>query len=318
MSLVTVKQQEIIDNVVSSYIKTHDAIAQQYLKLRQDILEMSTKVGNEIQENGAVKPELLLRLQELTLENDKLSLTYGAHVARIASNLEFSEHSKPQYLEGLESQNAELATKQKLIDADLEQLRESNKPVVDKMKVLASKYETGVTVKIGGKAKPLVKTQTSKGSVSDPESTFIDYESSVFEKSELAALFGDVETKLRQLKTVDEINDATDPSEKGKSDQQPINIVKYLDELLQNSRAYSHLDETKYSYDIARSSSIDVGSAALSLDDYDHSIQVLTSDIKELVARGAEAKERWLTNARKVELLQAVLQSTEDDMDIEE
>lgn len=315
MSLVSNEQQEIIDNVISSYIKTHDNIAQQYLKLRQDIFLVSSQVVDQVQRNGKADVETHFKLQQLELENDKMNHTYAAYVKRLVHSLEFNQNNQPQYLQGLEKLYNELTEKKNDVKTDVDQLREVKKPVVEKMKQLASKFDSGVTVKIGGKLKPPVKVMSSKDAENDPNSVLLDFSSSVFEKTELRAMFGEVDTKLRQLKTVDEVNDPSDTSKPNSEQTHSINIIKYMDELLQNSRAYTHLDDTKYAYDISKSTSVDAGSASMVLDDYGQAIQALTTDIKDLVARGADAKERWISNAKKLETVQAVLQGFDDDMD---
>lgn len=312
MSAPSGKQQELIDQIISNYIKTNDNTAKQYLKLRRDALQVASTVQHEVQRNGTVSPETALQLQKLEFEKDKMAELYDAYVLRLKSNLEFSKTHKPQYLNELERQFSALSRQQEKIQADIKVLRGSTKPIVDRMKVLAENYEAAVSIKSGKKPRGVANAITKRGSKPDANSTLIDYASTVFARSELEGLLDDVNKKLGHLKTVDEINETDEPSaEAGPS----INVKKYLDELLQNSRAYARVDDGTYLFDIAKSASVDVGSSTMVLEDYERAIAVLTSEIRGLVARGAEAKERWIANAKKLEVIQAVLQDADVDMD---
>lgn len=320
MSVIN-NQQNIIDQVISNYIKTNDNTARQYLKLRKDALEIAQKIKAEISENGRPSSERLLQLQNIQFESDKILQSYDAYVLRIRSNLEFSKIHKPQYLNELKQQFTELSRRLEKVKSDLSLLKTSTKPIVDKMKVLAEKYENVVSIKgaRSNKFKNQPSVSSNKGSNRDANSTLIDFSSAVFEKSELEGIFDDMKSKLANLRTVDEISDQLkEEGDKPQSltDAAPsINVTKYLDELLQNSRAYSHFGDTKYHFDISKSTSVDVGSSSLVIDDYDKAIDVLSLEIQGLVARGTEAKERWIRNAKKLETIQTILQ--EDNLDVE-
>lgn len=307
---VSKQQQEVIDIVVSSFLKTNDTIAKQYLDLRKEVLNLSSKIANEITANGNANAELLFDLKRLEVESSQISQTYGMYLARLSETLKNTESYKPQYLLKLEQQYIALTEAKDNCTSNITRLREESKPVVEKMSKMAASYDKGIAYKPGSRDRG-ADICTGKSTNPDPDSTLIDFSSTVFEKTALEDMFVDVDKKLRQLRTVDEIKD--DSIESNTSESAPsINIVKYLDEILQNNRAYNHIQDSKYAYDITRTTSVNVGSTSMCLDDYNTAIESVINDIQGLVEGGALAKERWMSNARKLEMVQTILQSVEE------
>lgn len=307
---VSKQQQEVIDIVVSSFLKTNDTIAKQYLDLRKEVLNLSSKIANEITANGNANAELLFDLKRLEVETSQISQTYAMYLARLLETLKNTENYKPQYLLKLEQQYIALTEAKDNCTTNITRLREESKPVVEKMSKLAASYDKGIAYKPGSRDRG-ADIRTGKSSDHDPDSTLIDFCTTVFEKTALEDMFVDVDKKLRQLRTVDEIKD--DSIEANTSESVPsINIVKYLDEILQNNRAYNHIQHSKYVYDITRTTSVNVGSTSMCLDDYNTAIESVINDIQGLVEGGALAKERWMSNARKLEMVQTILQTVEE------
>lgn len=307
---VSKQQQEVIDNVVSSFLKTNDATAKQYLKLRQEALVVSSKIANEITANGNANPELQFELKRLDVESSQLSQTYSMYLERLSDTLKNTEAYRPQYLLKLEQQYVALTEAKDNCTANIARLRDESKPVVEKMSKMAASYDKGIAYKPGSRDRSS-DILTSKSSDPNPDSTLIDYASTVFEKSALEEMFVDVDKKLRQLRTADEINDENTESKTNES-APSINLGKYLDEILQNNRAYNRISDSQYAYDITRTTAVNVGSTSMSLDDYNGAIESLVHDIQGLVEGEALAKERWMSNARKLDMVQTLLQSLED------
>ncbi|OBA19485.1 hypothetical protein METBIDRAFT_46356 [Metschnikowia bicuspidata var. bicuspidata NRRL YB-4993] len=310
-------QQEVIDLAIASYLKTNDNTARQYLKLRQEVLETTQLVIKEIKESGAVSPETLLQLEKLKFENAKTSLVYKAYIDNITSNLENESTLGGQISVELNERFDDLLQKKKHYDEKTSQLRGELKPVVEKMRLLASNFEAGIG--LGSSGSRLEKSErrlfTSKGSKADDKSVFLDYTSAVFSKSELEAQFVDVESKLAALKTVDEIsNEDADTKELSTEKGPSIELSTYLNELLQSGRAYTRINDSTYHFDVTKSTSADLGNSRSVISDYENANELLAKEIQGLVARGTEAKERWISNAQKIEMIQALLQ---EDMDID-
>lgn len=323
MSLVTSTQQEIIDEFISNYIKTNDNIGRQYLKLRQDALEIVTRINKEVDTDGRASDDSLLLLLQLEFTRDKVLEIYQRYLSTIDESLVNLVSTKSQYLDDLEQQFTNLQSAKDILNEDIDDIRRSKKPVVDKMNTLAERYSQGLTVSRQNKQKEgHIYVMTAKGSNRDPNSTFIDYESSVFEKTELQNLFGDINAKLSNLKTVDEIDESKDilPNSDAVGSKLMANDIETcLDELLRDSRAYSRTADNKFAYDITKSASVDVGGLNSVLDDYNENIEKLATEIQNLVAGGTAAKERWVINAKKLEMIQAVLADADDeDMDLDQ
>lgn len=300
---VTKQQQEIIDNVILSYINTNDDISRQYLKLRQDTLLVSQEIAKKTTQQEEIPTELLFQLKQLEFESSQLSQIYESHILRISETVRYAETHESQYLLKLERQYTALTEKKELQGKLIAKLKDESKPVVEKMALLVKNYDQSISTKSGSRQQRATSKLTSRTSGANPDSTLIDYASTIFEKSHLEDLLLDVDQKLQTLRTVDEIDDKDAPSESAPL----INTKKYLDELLQSNRAYLRLDGARYSYDIARSMLANVAPALLSLDEYNVAVEKLISEIQGLVEGGALAKERWLSNARTLELIQAVL-----------
>lgn len=321
MSLLTSTQQEIIDEFITNYIKTNDNIGRQYLKLRQDALEIVSKINQESEADGMVSDESRLQLQQLEFTRDKVLEIYLRYLSTIDESLVHLESEKSQYSDDLEQQFTNLQTTKDNLLQDIEDIKQSKKPIVDKMNALAERYSQGLTVSSQNKQRGgRVYVMTTRGINPDPNSTFIDYASSVFDRTELQSLFGDIKAKLSNLKTVDEIDEGKNilaNSGDAGTKLMANTIENCLDELLRDSRAYTRIADNNYAFDITKSASVDVGGLNSVLDDYNENIDKLTTEIQNLVAGGTAAKERWVINAKKLEMIQAVLDETEgDDMDI--
>ncbi|GEQ67465.1 hypothetical protein JCM33374_g1130 [Metschnikowia sp. JCM 33374] len=309
-------QQEVIDLAIASYLKTNDNTARQYLKLRQDALEVTQKIKKEVTESGSMSAETALKLEKLKFENAKSSLVYKAYIDNITSNLESEGVTGGQISSGLNERFEEISEKKKRKDEGIDQLLKNHKPVVEKMRLLAEKFENGLAVR---SRRPGFEGNifTSKGSEPDENSILLEFASTVFSKKELEEQFFDVESKLANLKTVDEISneaEAEAESENIAESGPSINLSKYLDEILEGGRAYQRVDDANYQYDITRSPPSDLGDPKAVISDYENAIDNLTKEIQGLVARGTDAKERWISNAQKIELIQTMFS---EDMDID-
>ncbi|KAF8000958.1 hypothetical protein HF325_004747 [Metschnikowia pulcherrima] len=246
-------QQEIIDLAVASYLKTNDNTARQYLKLRQEALEVSQQVRKEVAEAGCVTPETAFKLKKLKFENAKSSLVYEAYIASLTAQLKENGDGKGYISAKLNERYEDLVSKKRQKDEATDKLRSEHKPVIEKMRVLALKFEAGVSVRRSGYSRDRndIRVYGRRDSAPDDVSTLLDYASAVFSRDELEQQLADVESKLASLKTIR---------------------------------------------------------------DYEAAISTLTKEIQGLVARGTEAKERWIRNAQKMEMIHALLQ---EDMEID-
>lgn len=308
MSLVTSQQQSIIEAAVDSYILTHDNVVFQYLKFRQSVVEVTAAIQREKEENDEVSQETLLRLHELNLENEKMKLFYPAYVDRLEGRISFAENNAPQYLSELEKNYQDLLHKTEKIKKQLADLKDVHAPVVRKMANMVAKFEM-----LFGRSRQH-GTLGFRDNKPNPDAIIVDYQSSVFEIKELKESLQALDVELRKLKTVDEVDDGNHTiSEKLHS----IDTLQHLDTLLMHSRAVRRMDDKRVSFDLSRSDTLPNDAKNMSVDDYELTILSLVNDIKELVAAGAGAKERWVANARKLQAIDELLAHLDEPMDVD-
>lgn len=284
--MLTRKQQDIIDESISSYIKNYDKVAQQYLKLRQEVYTTLQLIeANE---------ESKIQVAKLRYEADRVCAGYALHLDRLKLNLDAKSAISPSYVEELESQYLILNEKKKTLTADIKDLKENQKPLLDQVKVLTTNFAQGVSGKTA-------KRKNIHELTSDDTRKTIDVVSSVFSYDELRELFTDLNESLKELKTVDG------------EERRGFDIIEYLDSHVKDNRAFRKVDD-KYLYDIANKTIMDAGSGSSSIDDIDKTIAGLSSNLKDLIEHGTEAKERWSLNARKLDRAREALN---DEMEVD-
>lgn len=284
--MLTRKQQDIIDESIGSYIKNYDKVAQLYLKLRQEVYTTLQLVdANE---------DTRIRVSKLRYEADKICAGYALHLDRLERNLDAKSAISPSYVEQLQNQYQVLEEKKQALTAEIKDLKENQKPLLDQVKTLTTSFVQGVSSKTA-------KRKNIHELLSDDTRKTIDVVSSVFSYEELRGLFSDINESLKELKTVEE------------EERRGFNIIEYLDSHIKDNRAYRKVDD-KYLYDIANKTLLDAGNSNSSIDDIDKTIAGLTGNLKDLIEHGTEAKERWSLNARK---LDRVKEALEDEMEID-
>lgn len=296
------RQQELLDESIASFIKNNDRTSQQYLKVRQEIYRVSSNVAKARSAGEEPLKMDLFELEKLQYDFDKASSLYLEHLRHISTNIDISEKIKSPYLSELDLEYDKLSARKNDLKAYILDLRDDKKPLIDDMKKLQKSFDAGVS--------RLAKGRRGHGSKKpDGAKDWIDLdpESALFSQEELRAMFEDVDKKLRWLKTVDEVNE--DGGEKHASH---VNILRYLNDHIESNRAYKRMNG-KYRYDISKSTLIDAGNASSVIDDYDAAIENVTLAIKDLIEHGAEAKERWSVNAKKLETVRMALREGEEE-----
>lgn len=296
------RQQELLDESIASYIKNNDKTSQQYLKTRQEIYRVSSDVARARVAGSEPLKNDLFELQKLQYEFDKASGLYIEHLRHISTSLDISESIKSPYLDELDVEYAELSHRKNTLKEHIRDLRDDKKPLIDDMKKLQKSFDSSVSTRLAKKRGHGNRKNDAK------EPTEIGPESALFSPEELRAMFEDVDKKLRSLRTVDEVNE--EGSEKHASH---VNILRHLNDHIETNRAYKRV-AGRYQYDISRSTLIDAGNAGSVIDDYDKAIENVTAAIKDLIEHGAEAKERWSVNAKKLESVRVVLNEGDEEM----
>lgn len=313
MSLITNKQQQLIDELISNYIRNYDKIAQQYLKIRQDIYELTTSIFQELtQEDGKVSDINKFKIEQLYYDFEKVCESYKVHLKSLSSNLDIKRNIPPPYIDKLNAQYDSLLSRKTNLESEMSTLKNVQKPLLDKMRLLLKSFESGLNSRTAKKMNRII----SDGINLEPneESKDIDVQSLVFCYDDLKLLFSEVDTKLNQLKNISEISSTGKDSEpeKNTDKNQPSIITRYLDEQLQNGRTFHHKDDDTYLYDVSKSTTVDTAASLTTIDEYDKMIENLIVNIKDVIEHGAESKERWSNNARKLDIIKEALKEFDD------
>lgn len=311
MVLITNKQQDLIDEVISNYLKNYDKIAQQYLKIRQDIFELTTSISQEITESkeGLVSDSNKFKIQQLLYDFDKVCEIYKTHLQNLNLNLDIKQNIPPPYIEELNLQYDALLARKTDLESEIDTLKNIQKPLLDKMRLLLKSFENGLNSRTAKRMNRIVSDGINEP---DENSKDIDVQSLIFHSADMETLFSDVDTKLNQLKNIGNDDDPDNIIDTN----QPKNITRYIDEHLRNGRTFHLLEEDKYIYDVSKSATVDTATSLTSVDEYDRMIENLIINIKDVIEHGAESKERWSNNARKLDLIKETLNKFEDSVDI--
>lgn len=313
MSLITRKQQDIIDDAISSYIKNYDKVALQYVKLRQEIYEITSTIVRKIINEESIDADKI-KLAKIRYESDKIVEIYKLHIKKLTQNVEIQKTIDPPYLKKLETEYTILAnTKQDLIE-QIKDLKNDKKPLIDDMRSLTSNFLKDV-IKKTSKLKSIYKIDDISLK-SNSNSRTIDLSSSVFSYDELKELFTDINNQLRKLKTIDEIDNLNNTTN-NTTTSHSLNILKYLDDHISNNESFKQVGDDKFLYDISKATASVSNNSLNVIDEYDKSIQSLTINIKDLIEHGAEAKERWSLNAKKLEKVKETLELFDDNMELD-
>lgn len=282
------KQQDVIDDTISAYIKNYDKIASQYLRTRRDLFELAR--------NRDQSAEAQVKWAKAVYEAHKVIQLYQLHLHRIETSIK--AHGLVSYADQLDGQYEELEARKLHLQQQIQHLRGTQKPLVELMTKLVDDFNRNIAPK---SARPRFANRP-KDLEQDENRKQVDMVSAVFTQDELRGLFDEVSAELRGLRTVDEVGE-----ELGGAN---VDILKYLDEHVGSHRAYRSLDDGRVMYDISKKTLADAGTSQSVVHDYDQAIAALTTNLRDLVERGAEAKERWSRNAALLELVRSFLQST--------
>lgn len=172
MSFVNTKQQRLIDETTSNYVKYEDKLSSQYLKLRQDIFQLHVSISKEVTSEAKYKVQLY------RFELDKMVLQYTNHLNELIQLLEISKSFSSPYEDQLAIQFEALTTRFTTLQDSITNIKQVQKPLLDKMTVLVKKFHNPVQ-------------EVQAGIVYDKESTDLDTNTLVFSSKEIKDLFKD-------------------------------------------------------------------------------------------------------------------------------
>ncbi|CUM64470.1 uncharacterized protein PRCAT00002074001 [Priceomyces carsonii] len=284
MSLITNKQQALIDLAIASYITAYDKISLQYLNLRTEVFELNLKIEKQLVAKEPIPSENQIKALKLEYELDKQEEIFKLHMSSWSKSLDVREKFSPPYYEQLQEKFDELKLRKETLEKDINRIKEVQKPTLNDMSALAKSFDVHLSSK---RAKRFNKTSIQKFLNSNTgareKSKQIDTNNLVFSKEQIDSLFTDV-------------------------DLTSIDVLRYVRNQMQNGRTLTELDDDRYLYDVSKSILHGTDSGP-NIAEFDNMIEDLTSNIKDLINQGSVAKERWSENSRK---LAAISQTLED------
>ncbi|ODV80251.1 uncharacterized protein CANTADRAFT_50291 [Suhomyces tanzawaensis NRRL Y-17324] len=289
MSFVSNKQQRLIDDSAANSVKFYDKITSQYLKLRQELYLLNVTIIQE-SNDGKVTEESKLKFEQMRFELDRVVELYRTHINEITNSLVIRRTYTPPYVTNLKSEFTQLTAKMDTLQQEIKDIKEIQKPILDKMKILVKSFDNNLVAKTSKTFNPNSIRKEYDDSV--PQ---INLHSLIFEYEEIRAIFKDINLNFDQEE----------------SELPQVDTIKSLDEQLKNSKILDNFAENKYCYKLNKSQLHEVGRFP-TLDDYDKAIEQTLHGIKDLLSEGAQIKDRWTVNARRLEVIRDALQIYND------
>lgn len=261
-----------METAINTYIANYDKSAQQYVSLRQEILAQFNGINKDLQEGKPISDERKLRVAELEIELDRVSATYERHVRHLNQVVGAQSQLVSGTVEevGLFHDNIEKEDKELL--EEIQYIQSIKGTVLEDMRELVKDVDQSMRrAKAGTNGN--AKRQVSK-------------EARTFTRDELKVLVDDIKLDMGDSDTV-------------------VSLARYLDEQLENGRAFKKADGDTFIYD-PRSSGMKEADIGVSGAEYDTKISQMVRSLSTLISDNARAKESWGENAR---LLEAVHQT---------
>ncbi|KAJ9096259.1 hypothetical protein QFC19_007223 [Naganishia cerealis] len=274
MSLTTNRQQELIEESISSALRYNDKVSQQYLRLRHDILELSRNSRNE----ESPKNDLCrVKVEQYRFELEKVYELYRIHVKSMQRIIFIHNNTRSLNLELLPGQLEIMTEQQNELKEQLRRLQDVQRPMLEKMKALSKSFDARLRPR--GAKMLTQKIRKDDDGTSDPTSIDLDSSNFVFEEAEIQNIF------------------------KEKLFNAEIDWQHSVEEHLKG-RLCRKL-EHKYVYDVSRGTGY-AAPASTTVEEYDRIISGLVEEIGSLLEHGQAAKERWLANAAAVDQLRKI------------
>lgn len=277
MSLTTNRQQELIEESVSSALRYNDKVSQQYLRLRHDILEFSKNSRAEESPNDELRR---VKVEQYRFELEKVYELYRIHVKSMQRVIYIHNNTRKLNLELLPGQLETMTEQQDELKKQLRRLQDVQRPMLEKMKALSKSFDSRLQPR---GAKGLIqKIRKDDDGTSDATSIDLDSSNFIFDEAEIQGIFKD-----------DLFNDEIDWHH---------SVEEHL-----KGRLFRKL-EHKYVYDVSRGTGY-AAPASTTVEEYDKIISGLVEEIGSLLEHGQTAKERWLANAAAVDQLKETRES---------
>lgn len=90
-----------------------------------------------------------------------------------------------------------------------------------------------------------------------------------------------------------------------------VKVLGHMNEYLENGKTLKRLEGSKYFYDVSAATgkmSDKSSGGSTTVAEYDQMIEDVMSSIEGLIESGAETRERWTSNAQKLDLIKEAIQ----------
>ncbi|KAG7194188.1 uncharacterized protein KQ657_004898 [Scheffersomyces spartinae] len=273
-----------MESAINAYISSYDKIAQQYVSVRHEILALYNEINKRAAEDNAVDASTRLRIAELEVEFERVAAVYERHVGHL--NQVIAAQNKTggsgMILEevGQFHQNIELEERE--LRQEIQYIQSIKGTVLEDMRELVK--DVDMSMRRAGAATAVAAGNSN----AKPQ---VSVEARTFSRDELKELVDDIKLDV------------------GDSDM-VISLDRYLDEQLENGRAFKKCDGSSdmFEYD-ARSSVMRESDVSVSGVEYDAKINQMVRTLSTLISENARAKESWAENARLMEVVNSAIES---------
>lgn len=298
MSLITNKQQELINTSISEYIKTHDKISQQYLFTRHQIL----KLCQEIITKG-ITPNDHISIKKLQYELDTTWEIYKNHLQSIQNIVDVKSNISKPYVSKLNSEYESLLKSKLNMNNSIRNMKQVQLPLLQQIKGLQKSFEKNLNRQ---SARRFRNKESVKKQLESPNDGDISIESNMIEEEEVFELLAQFDAKVEDVNTVADLHDVQYPDSLGGGNLEhieashPIKSGPYVRKELEESNKFIPMDDNKYVFDVSKLSFNNSQLVTSSIDQFDELTDQLENDIADLIEQGTMAKANWMFNADKV------------------
>lgn len=296
MSLITNKQQELINTSISEYIKTHDKVSQQYLFTRHQILKLCQDIITK-----GITPNDHISIKKLQYELDTSWEIYKNHLQSIQNNVDVKSNINKPYVNKLNSEYESLLKSKLNMNNTIRNMKQVQLPLLQQIKGLQKSFEKNLNRQ---SARRFRSREAVKKQLESPNDRDISVESNMIDEKEVYELLAQFDAKVQDVNTVADLDDEKYPETLWDIDHvvasHPIKSGPYIRKELEESNKFIPMDDNKYVFDVSKLSFHDSQLVTSSIDQFDELTDQLENDIADIIEQGTRAKGNWMFNADKI------------------
>lgn len=285
MSLITNRQQELIDISIKESLLVLDKTSAEYLSVRQAILQLSSEIQGEPSDAQSIKAKTY------ELELDMIWEAYKIRLREINTQLDIISNVKSENLQRLNNEYETMLSQKITLNKRLKNIKEIQLPLLQQMNKLQSQL-------VHGLSKVKCRRFATKNTVKNNED--LDLLAIMYSKQQLVDLMISFDAKVDGLTTIYDLDDKSSKS---------IKATAFITDELQEDTKFLALDNDRYLFRLSRLTQQDAFMANASIEDYDEMIDNLTNEIVESINFGTASKQNWINNAAKFDKFKSILET---------